>query len=109
MGLRYDPKQIRRLLRRREREGLTWAVLSEVSGVPLSTLRYYRARFEQDRREAETDPAQPSTFVELIASEAATTGVALEVVLGNGRVVRVPPDFDAGHLRRLLAALESRC
>ena len=35
------------------------------------------------------------------------TAAPLEVVLGNGRVVRVPAEFDAALLRQLLAVLEA--
>jgi hypothetical protein len=39
------------------------------------------------------------------------TAIPLEVVLGRGRVIRVPSGFDAGTLRQLLAVLdeESSC
>jgi len=37
-----------------------------------------------------------------------TTGSMFEVVVGAGRVVRVPSDFDERALRRLLAVVEER-
>lgn len=37
-----------------------------------------------------------------------TTG-SLELVIGAGRVLRVPPGFDANTLRQLLAILEESC
>ena len=54
------------------------------------------------RRDAEG--GQPA-FVPVRVAPAATTA-ALEVVLAAGRVVRVPPGFDAATLRQLLAVLE---
>jgi hypothetical protein len=48
-------------------------------------------------------------FVPLaIPPSAAATGVpaVLELVLGSGRIVRVPPGFDAATLRQLVVVLE---
>lgn len=46
--------------------------------------------------------------VRVAAAEPATAAFSppLEVVVGSGRVVRVPPSFDAATLRRLVAVLE---
>jgi hypothetical protein len=45
-------------------------------------------------------------FVPLGVLPATCTPTALELVLGPGRIVRVPPGFDAATLRQLLAVLE---
>jgi hypothetical protein len=45
-------------------------------------------------------------FVPLGVLPATSSPAALELVLGPGRVVRVPPGFDAATLRQLLAVLE---
>jgi hypothetical protein len=37
----------------------------------------------------------------------AALGATIEVRLGNGRSLMVAPEFNAGHLRALLAVLES--
>jgi transposase-like protein len=54
-------------------------------------------------------PTTPSedlpTFVPLTVTPPLPNPI-LEVVVGSGRVVRVPSDFDAATLRRLLAVLE---
>jgi hypothetical protein len=47
----------------------------------------------------------PPTFVPVRVTPASTPPV-LEVVVGSGRVVRVPPGFDVPTLRNLLALLE---
>jgi hypothetical protein len=39
---------------------------------------------------------------------ATSNSPALELVLSSGRVIRVPPGFDAGTLRQLLAVLEEK-
>jgi transposase len=43
--------------------------------------------------------------VNVLADDAPPPADALEVALGDGRVVRVRPGFDAATLRRLLAVL----
>jgi hypothetical protein len=44
--------------------------------------------------------------VQVVADAAPTPASALEVVLVDGRTVRVAPGFDAATLRRLLAVLQ---
>jgi transposase len=55
---------------------------------------------ERDRQTARED--ELPTFVPL---RVAPTSAGLEVVVGPGQIVRVPPDFDAATLQRLLAVL----
>lgn len=98
---------MRRLLVRREREGLTLAELSRRTGIPAGTLGWWSSRL---RREASRAPAG---FVEL--KPRAETPVRgdrdgkLEVVLDGGRRLLVPPGFDSGELQRLVRVLESGC
>jgi hypothetical protein len=40
-------------------------------------------------------------------SQRCSLGTTIEVRLGNGRSLMVAPEFNAGHLRALLAVLES--
>jgi len=50
---------------------------------------------------------EPVTFVPLdVRHDSPPPGPALELVLGNGRLLRIPQGFDPAALRRLLAALE---
>jgi len=55
--------------------------------------------------------AGPPVFVPVrVASAAPASTTPIEVVLGQGRVVRVAPGFDVATLRQLLAVLEEpRC
>ena len=55
------------------------------------------------RRKSEADG--PAVFIPLHVSPTSCNSM-LEVMVGSGRVVRVPADFDAAVLRRLLAVLE---
>ena len=63
----------------------------------------------------------PPTFVEVhpdgggaragsLVDGVGVAGIQMyEVLLGNGRLIRVPPSFDDVALTRLLAAAEARC
>ena len=105
--MRHDvsSKRLDVWLSRRERDGLTWAELSRVSGIPVWTLRY------RDRRRS-TEASSPfrsrRRFLSVeIADREVPAG--LELVTPSGLRVLVPPDFDADHLRRILEALGLPC
>jgi hypothetical protein len=66
---------------------------------------FYAWRRTLERRAAEEAMFVP---VQVVADAASPPAVALEVVLANGRTVRVAPGFDAVTLRELLAVLEGR-
>jgi hypothetical protein len=90
------------LLTRRQRLGLTWAELAAESGVPPSTLQWWHRRLQAERK-----PRRRSRFVAVkIAQPQAASADLVEIVLAGGRRVRVSPEFDAEHLRRVVAALE---
>ena len=88
-----------RLLKERERGGLTYRELSERSGVPAHTLSWWSWKL---RREAEDSPA----FVEVEVADMGTSS-AFEVEAPSGHVLRIPSDFDSTALRRLLQVLSS--
>ena len=102
MSKRHDPQAMKRVLRLRERHGLTWNELSDESGIPLSTLRYYQQRFR--------DEDNPRGFVSVVVpDDPPTRESGLEVVLRNGMSIRVPSGFDDDHLIRLVRVLDSGC
>jgi transposase len=70
----------------------------------LATASFYNWRRVLQRRAA----AEPLAFVpvQVVADVVPAQASALEVVLADGRAVRVAPGFDAATLRRLLAVLE---
>jgi transposase-like protein len=84
-------------------------------GVNPQTLSYWKWRLGKEAREAATaaKPTSPrtsrrATFVEVTPSPTADIRRAvIEVALADGVVVRVPDDFNAETLRRLVAALRS--
>lgn len=107
MAKRRNGKEMERLLARRRRRGLTWAELSEETGVPRSTLEWWQRRL-RDGDDRTRDPE----FVEVtVMPPAARAGaiVPIEVILRSGHRVSVVPGFDAEHLRRVVDALESGC
>ena len=70
----------------------------------LATASFYNWRRALQRRAA----AEPPAFVpvQVVADVVPAQASALELVLADGRAVRVAPGFDAATLRRLLAVLE---
>jgi transposase len=68
------------------------------------------ASFYTWRRVLQRRAAEKTTFVpvQVVADAVPTQTSALEVVLSDGRTVRVAPGFDAATLRQLLAVLEGR-
>ena len=90
------------LLKRREREHLSFRALSEISGEPVWRLAYYhRVLFKTQPGFVEVTPAFEAT------SPAAST--SFDVTLTSGVRVAVAPGFDSAELARLIAILESRC
>ena len=99
MARRNRREEMARLLQQRERHGLTYRELSERCGVPAHTLSWWSWKL---RREAEDLPA----FVEVkLASDDRCPGFEIEAP--SGHLLRVPPNFDAAALLRLLEVLSS--
>jgi hypothetical protein len=71
----------------------------------LATASFYHWRRVLERRAAESPAFVP---VHVVADAVSAQASALEVVLVDGRKVRVAPGFDAASLRQLLAVLEGR-
>jgi hypothetical protein len=69
----------------------------------LSSASFYHWRRVLERRAAEEPAFVP---VQVVADDTPAQTSALEVVLLDGRTVRVAPGFDAATLQRLLAVLE---
>src|SRR5260370_770047 len=63
------------------------------------------ASFSAWRRPLQRRAAPQASFVPVQLAADAATASALEVVLADGRVVRVAPGFDAATLRQVLAVL----
>jgi hypothetical protein len=104
----------RQVVRRWRRSGL--GVREYCVGESLSEANFYAWRRELARRDQETTvdaagfvPIQVRPDVVATASVpdvAAAAPAAIDVLLTNGRVLRVPSGFDAALLRQLLAVAE---
>ena len=90
-------EEMRRLLKRRERHGLTYRELGDESGVSVHTLSWWAWRLRREEREQ-------TSFVEVEVAESRDVG-GLEVEAPSGHVVRVPDNFDAAALQRVLEVL----
>jgi transposase-like protein len=71
----------------------------------LASASFYNWRRALQRRAAEKPAFLP---VQVVADAVPTQASALEVILTDGRTVRVAPGFDAAALRLLLAVLEGK-
>jgi len=94
------------------RSGLTAKRFAASIGVKAGTLTHWAWRLghEQQRRKVQrgsvmASAAQSDAFVEIVAT--ATRDDRFELVVGNGRELRIPADFDATALERLLGVLEA--
>ena len=100
---RRDPAQYEALLNRRQDERLTFAQLSEDSGVPVATLQYWARKFrERDERSVVADDSPGSAFLAVDLSATSDTGI--EVVLASDVRVAIKPGFDPATLRAVVDA-----
>jgi len=96
----------RSLVSEQEESGQSVAAFCRAREVPESQFYYWKKRL----KEAATPP-----FVEVQVARPrlsrrdvhSAMGSAIEVRLSNGRSLIVAPEFDASHLRALLAVVES--
>jgi hypothetical protein len=97
----------RRLLRQWQRSGLTGRGFCAAHG--LSEASFYAWRRELARRDQENgvnDAAPRPAFLKLAVDASTSLAPAIDVVLAEGRLLRVRPGFDADLLRQLLQVLE---
>ena len=99
---------------RKERQWRRWIGEWQASGLSVREFCQRRgltvASFYAWRRALQRRAAEKATFVpvQVLPDAVQTQTSALEVLLPDGRTVRVAPGFDAATLRRLLAVLEGR-
>jgi hypothetical protein len=99
---------------RKERQWQRWIGEWQASGLSVRAFCERRgltvASFYAWRRVLQQRAAEKAAFVpvQVVADALPTQASILEVVLTDGRTVRVAPGFDAATLRQLLAVLEGR-
>jgi hypothetical protein len=97
-------RQWQRRIEQRRASGLSVRAFCARHG--LATASFYNWRRVFQRRAVAEQPA--FLPVQVVADAVPAQASALEVVLTDGRTVRVAPGFDAATLRRLLDVLEGR-
>src|SRR5262245_45570255 len=110
----WSESDARRVLGAAARSGLSLKAYGDANGISIPRLYWWRRRLRDDapalrsvspKTTALVPTSSPMSFVELSTSPEPQAG-ALEVVLSNGRMVRVPSVFDDGVLVRVLAAAD---
>ena len=101
-------RQMRRMLARWQRSGLTLREFGEQRGISLSTLSWWRRVFQSAGDEAENGTAVAFTEV-LPPANLPRTPAVLEIVLSSGHLVRVPAGADTDTLQRVLQTLRTIC
>jgi hypothetical protein len=105
-------RQMRRVLARWQRSGLTLREFGQQRGIPLSTLAWWRRVFrhagDEEGNGAAAENAVVFTEVPPPANVPRTPAV-LEIVLHSGHLVRVPAGADTDTLQRVLQALQTTC
>jgi hypothetical protein len=110
-GKPRDPRKAehwRRLIERWRRSGRCVRDFCEHAGIAIPSFYAWRRRLQQDARLPDVfQPSAAVTFLPVhVQHEPSDQQAPLELVLGNGRCLRIPPRFDANALRALLAVLE---
>lgn len=95
-------REMARLVARWERSGLTQAAFARQIGMPAATFTWWRHRL---RRVASVAPPTPG-FTEVVLA-VPPVPAEVEVVLRNGRLVRVPLGAECGAVRQLIEALDA--
>lgn len=108
-------RQMRGVLARWERSGLTAREFGQRHGIPLSTLTWWRQVFRHAGEpvnaaapNAATGTAVVFTEVPRVAAGSAVPPI-VEIILRSGHVVRVPGGVDTDTLQRVLHTLQATC
>src|SRR5215470_3236294 len=103
-------RQMRRVLARWERSGLTLREFGQRRGIPLSTLTWWRQVFRRAGEPVDAAPKSALASDAVVFTEAPrpatvpTTPPVWEIVLRSGNVLRVPAGADTDTLQRVLQA-----
>ena len=104
-----DPRKERywrRLLQRWQRSGLAIRAFCRQQGCSEASFHAWRRTLAQRDRQTAPAPA-PVTFVPLhVQHQPAATDATLELLLTNGRCLRIPPGYPVTLLAQVLVVLE---
>lgn len=100
---RWRAEDGRTVLEAQARSGLSLAGFARHHGLSVSRLYACARRC----RQGASVPAAQFLPVRIVDRPAPVDSDALEIVLRGGRRLRVPSDFDAMHLQRVIEALEA--
>jgi hypothetical protein len=98
-GVRWTEREAASALAAARASGLSLRQFARRNGFDPQRLYWWQRRLQ------EPPPGAAPAFIE-VERDAAASRVGMEVVLRSGRVVRVPPSFDPGAVRRLVELLE---
>jgi transposase-like protein len=106
MGQPEKQVKWRNLIAEQKESGQSAAAFCRTRGVREALFYYWKKQLQEvaQRQFVEVQVAKPDLNQR---HSGAALGTTIEVRLGNGRSLMVAPEFDAGHLRALLAVLES--
>lgn len=104
MKKRQDRSEMEQLLHLRKEEGLSYRELAEQSGVPLHTLHYWSGKI---RRESDRTKGA-ATFLQIEVTDPDPVP-AIVIEVGQAIRVVVEPNFEPGHLARVVRALSEPC
>lgn len=103
-------KRYRELLAQQAREGLSRQEIAARAGIKPSTVTWWRSELKRLDRERGGATLVPVTIREVAPTSAPVRPASLsayEVVLGGGRLLRVPHGFEAAEVHTLVRVLEA--
>lgn len=102
---RRTREEIERLLRAYDdSSGLTQTDFAREKRLSVTTLRFWLRR---RRDEAGSSDPRPALIPVTLRPSIGGASTRIEIILGNGRELRVPIDTDTARVRSLVSALES--
>jgi hypothetical protein len=110
--VRRSAAEYERLLAEQKASGMTLRAFADLRGLNRNTFYGWHQRLRRLRAADEASKlvrVQVQEGRERDAEDVGPCGPLFELAFPGGRVLRIPPRFDAGELQRLLAALEARC